>query len=163
MPWTKRELVNQAYSELALQGYEFDITPEEVTLAIKRMDSMVATWGKLNIRLGYALPGSPGDSDPDQDSGIPDTAAEAVYLNLAIRLAAGQGKNLNPATMMTAREAYQTLLFDAAQPIEQQFRPNLPRGAGNKPWRVVDNPFLPSPSDDPLSISPGGNLTIAPE
>ncbi len=161
--WTKRELVSQAYGELALQGYEFDITPEEVTLAIKRMDSMVATWGKLGIRIGYALPASPGDSDPDQDSGIPDTAAEAVYLNLAIRLAGGQGKTLSPSTMMTAREAYQTLLIDAAQPIEQQFRPNLPRGAGNKPWRVIDNPFLPTVENAPLGVSSGGNLQIAPE
>lgn len=161
--WTKRELVNQAYGELALQGYEFDITPEEVVLAIKRMDSMVAMWGKYGIRIGYALPTSPGDSDPDQDSGIPDTAAEAVYLNLAIRLAGGQGKTLSPSTMMTARQAYDTLLFDAAQPIEQQFRPNLPRGAGNKPWRVIDNPFLPTVDNAPLGVSSGGNLEIAPE
>jgi hypothetical protein len=161
--WTKRQLIDQAFEELALAGHEFDITPEEQQNALRRLDTMVATWEARGIRIGYLLPSTPDGSDLDQSSGLPDSAVEAAYMNLAVRLAAGYGKALPPDTRRVAREAYETLLWAAAQPIEQQLPNTLPRGAGNKPWRTVNQPFFGRPDDSPLGISQGGDLTIAPE
>lgn len=160
MGWTKRQLIDEAYGELALQGYEFDISPEEQLTALRRLDTMMATWEAKGVRVGYAFPSSPDDSDPDQDSGLPDMAVETTYLNLAIRLAAGFGKQLSVDTRRSAREGYDTLLWAAAQPIPQQMPSTLPRGAGNKPWGTTDRPFFNSPNTERLVSNDPGVLKL---
>lgn len=157
MSWSKRRILDEAFGELALAGYAFDISPEEQQTALRRLDTMMATWEAKGVRVGYAFSSTPGESDPDQDSGLPDMAVETVYLSLAIRLAAGFGKQLSADTRRSAREGYDTLLWRAAQPIRQQLPNTLPRGAGNKAWGSTD-PFFPPPSDDPLGIGRGGDL-----
>jgi hypothetical protein len=42
-------------------------------------------------------------------------------------------------------------------PYEQQFPGTLPSGAGNKPWRVYDDPFA-RPPVDPVLTGPEGPL-----
>ncbi len=158
MSWSKRQLVDEAFGEIAMQGYEFDISPEEQQTALRRLDSMMATWEAKGIRIGYAFPSGPDDSDLDTDSGLPDGAIEAVYSSLAVRIAPGFGKQVSSDTKTAAKDGYATLLWIAAQPIEQQLPNTLPRGAGNKPWRNTSSPFFPVPSDDPLAITQGGDL-----
>jgi len=143
--WTKRQLVNEAYSELALQGYEFDLSPEEVQTALRRLDTMMATWEGLGIQIGYAFPASPDDSDPDTPSGIPDKAVETVYLNLAIRLAPGNGKGISVDTKRNAADGYSLLLRAAAMPPQQKLPNTMPRRPGNKPWPPFSQPFLLPP------------------
>lgn len=158
--WTKRQLITEAYGELALAGYEVDITPEEQQTALRRMDAMMATWEGNGVRVGYAFPANPDDSDLDQPSGLPDMAHEAVFLTLAIRLAPGNGKQISPDTRKAARQGYLRLLRQAAQPSQQQLPSTLPRGAGNKGWTMGRQPFFPAPSNDPLQLSQGGDLNI---
>lgn len=163
MSWTKRALIQEAFAEIALSGYVFDLTPDELQTALRRLDTMLATWEGKGVRVGYAFPATPADSDLDQDSGLPDAAVETVYLNLAIRLAAGFGKTLSTDTRKNAAQGFDTLLWRAAHPIEQQLPNTLPRGAGNKPWRTTGQPFMPTPDDNPLRTSQGGDLDILPE
>lgn len=161
--WTKRQIVEEAFAELALAGYVFDLSAEELQTALRRLDSMMATWEAKGVRVGYAMPSGPTTSSLDSASGLPDSAVETVYLNLAIRLAAGFGKQVSPDTRKSARDGYDTLLWAAARPIEQQLPSTMPRGAGQKPWRTTDNPFFQPPDDSPLGIAPGGDLDILPE
>lgn len=148
MSWTKRQLVEQAFAELALAGYTFDLQPEEITTAVLRMDAMLAMWGAAKgVRIGYNATEDPLDADPDQDSGIPDWANEGVFLNLAIRLAAGFGKPLPRTTAATAKEAFDGIVSLCSAPIpEMQFMSHTPSGAGNK-QRGYPRPFLPPPVD----------------
>jgi len=155
--WTKRQLCNEALGELAIQGYEFDIRPEELASAVRRLDTLMATWESKGIQLGYAFPASLDESDPDTLSGVPDYAVEAVYLNLAIRLAPGYGKQVSPDTKKAAGEAYMQLLWSAASPLQQPQPNTLPRGAGNKPWTIQRQPFLPGESTDQLPAECGGS------
>lgn len=157
--WTKRELVTEAFAELALQGYEFDITPAEQQGALRRLDAMMAAWEGLGIQVGYLFPSSTA-SDPDDPSGLPDRAVETVYLNLATRIATGYGKQVSGDTRRNAADGYKALLWAAAQPIEQQFPSTLSRGAGNKPWRNSERQFMPPPDESPLRINTGGDLSI---
>lgn len=161
--WTKGQIVGQAFEELALAGHEFDLTPEELQGTLRVLDTMMATWEAKGVRVGYLMPSSPDGSDMADPSGLPDSAVEAAYLSLAIRRAATFGKVLSSDTRRAARDAYDTLLWAAAQPIEQQLPNTLPRGAGNKPWRTVNQPFFGRPDDSPLGISQGGDLDIRPE
>lgn len=161
MSWSKRQLAAEALGEIGIASYEFDITPDEQQMVIRRLDSMMATWESAwSIRLGYKFPSTADGSDPDDDSGLPDGANETVFLNLAIRVASAFGKQLSADTRANARQGWDALLEGATFPIEQQLPNTLPRGAGAKFWRSFDQPFFPAPDSDPLSIGAGGDLDI---
>ena len=128
-----------------------DLTPEQLDSALRRLDSMIAAWNALGIRLGYPLPSSPDDSDLDEQTNVPDSSVEAIYTNLAIKLAPSYGKQVMPDTKATAKESYNTLLSIAAMPMQQQMPSTMPAGAGNKPWRISDTPFLTPPTDPVLA------------
>lgn len=98
MGWTKRQFITQAFEEIGLAAYVFDLTTEQLQSALRRMDAMVAGWNSNGIRIGYPLPSSPQDSDIDVDTGVPDFANEAIYLGLAVRLAPSFGKTVAPET-----------------------------------------------------------------
>ena len=157
MSWTKRQIVAEAFAELALAGYVFDLSPEELTGALRRLDTMMATWDGLGLHLGYPLAIDPDTADLDQPSGLPLRAVEAVYMGLAVRLAAGKGKQLQPATVIAAKRHYEALLGVAMTPADaQQLRDGMPRGAGAR--RRGFGPFLPRPDTSPTTIGDGGNL-----
>lgn len=155
MGWTKRQFVNQALEEIGLASYVFDVTPEQLQAALRRLDAMMASWNALGIRLGYPLPSSPQDSDLDEQTNVPDSANEAIYTNLGIKLAPSYGKQVMNETKATARSSYNTLLSIAAMPNQQQLPGTMPSGAGNKPWRVYDDPFIRRPVDPVLAGQDG--------
>lgn len=154
MSYTKRQFVEEAFAELGMASYTFDLSPQQLDACLRRLDTMMATWNARGIRLGYPLPSSPEDSDLDTDTQVPDSANEAIITNLAIRLAPQYGKTVSLDTRTTAKQAYDTLLARAAFPIEQQFPRSLPMGAGQKPWRY-DDPYMPAPTDPVLSGQEG--------
>jgi hypothetical protein len=156
--WTKRELVLQAFGELALYGYEFELTPEEMQTGLVKTDSMLAEWQARGINIGYALPASQNASDLDDASGIPDWCNTAVFLNAALRLAGGFGKTVPQELKVAAKQAFDVLLWSAAYPRQQQYPSTLPVGAGNKPWRYINRPFMPTPDTSPVQTSQSGNL-----
>jgi len=160
MGWTKREIINQAFEEIGLAGYVFDLQPQQLEGALRRLDAMMATWNGKGIRLGYPLPSSPADSDLDQETGVPDNAIEAMVLNLAVRLAPGFGKTVSPDTKGNAKRAYNEIVANSAMPIEMQLgSQTIPSGAGNKGWRYYNNPFLREPQD-PLTVGSDGILDL---
>lgn len=145
--YTKRQLIDAAFEELGLAAYAFDTSPEEQGTAIRRLDSMMALWDVKGIRIGYALTVDPDAADPDQMSGLPDWANEAVFLNLAVRLAPGFGKTVPRTTSAPAKDAYDTLLAKVMS-NPPQMQPNvLPAGAGNRRYRGSMSPFLRRPVD----------------
>jgi len=157
MGYTKRQFVNAALEEIGLASYVFDLQPEQLQSALRRLDALMADWNGKGIRLGYPLPSSPQDSDLDEESNVPDSANEAVILNLAIRLAPSYGKQVAIETKASAKQGYDVLLQRATVPPQQQLPGSLPSGAGNKPWRVYDGPFI-RPPVDPVTVGPDGPL-----
>jgi hypothetical protein len=132
MSWLKRELVSEAYAEIAMHDSVFNIDPDMLATALRRLDAMMATWNAKGIRVGYNLPSLADGSNLQDDSGLPDAAYEAVILNLAIRLAPGVGKAITPATAGAAKQAYDTLLAICAKPGPMRFPSTLPSGSGNR-------------------------------
>ena len=160
MGWTKREIINQAFEEIGLAGYVFDLQPQQLEGALRRLDAMMATWNGKGIRLGYPLPSSPGSSDLDQETDVPDAALEAMALNLAVRIAPGYGKTVSPDTKASAKGAYNQLIAQFAKPIEMQLDSMaIPAGSGNKHWRGRKDPFL-APPTDPLQAGPDSILDL---
>lgn len=158
MSYTIRQFVSSALEEIGLASYVFDMGPEQLASAAKRMNAMLAEWNAKGIRLGATLYSNPDDVDLDADSNIPDNANEAVIANLALRIAPMFGKQPMQDTRLTAKRAYDTVLLAFAQPIEMQL-PVMPSGAGNKPWRWDDAytmgavPSLDAGQDGPLEFT----------
>lgn len=147
MTWTKRQLIEQAYEEIGLANYVYDLTDERLQSAMYKLDSMMAVWHHKNLFLSYPISRSPQNADLDEDTTIPDYAAEAVYSNLALRLASAIGRTVSQELKQTAWYSYQGLLAQSTRPREIQWPDTLPRGAGNKPvrWdeRFFNKPYGP--------------------
>ena len=157
MAWTKRQYIEQAFSEIGLAGYVFDLSPEQLQTALRQLDSMMSTWDAKGVQVGWPISVTPGNADLDTEVSFIPGYDEAVFLNLAIRLAPGFGKAVGVETRSAAKMAYDALLLQAARPRQMQYPGTLPSGAGNKPWRD-DSPFLDQPNDDPLQVGAGGQL-----
>ena len=161
MSWTKADIVSAAFGELALADYDFDIQPEEQQACARRLDAMMATWQARGVSLPYAFAAG-ANVDLQQDSGLPLKAVEAVYLALAVRQAASKGKAVPASLKTSAKEAFDALASSIAHAEigQQQYRAGTPRGAGSKPWRTTNAPFVPVPNTSPLQISDDGGLNF---
>ncbi|MFL1383606.1 packaged DNA stabilization gp4 family protein [Acinetobacter baumannii] len=145
MSWTKRQIVEKAFEEIGMAAYVFDLQPEQVESARRTMDAMVAVWSSKNIQIGYPLPTAMDSSDLDQNTNVPDYALEALYLNLAKRLASNFGKVFVPEKATLAKEGYENLLRMAvSNPPQMKYACSLPSGAGNKQC----DPFIQNKPDN---------------
>lgn len=154
MGWTKRQLIIQAFESIGLASYVFDLSAEQLASALRQLNGMMAAWNAQGIRVGYAASSTPESDAQDDASGLPDSANEAVYQNLAIRLAATVGKTVSIELKVSAKKAYDTLLAKSAAPILQQMPSGMPAGAG---WRSQNRTFLDDPVD-PLEAGPDAEL-----
>jgi hypothetical protein len=70
MGWSKQDLIDQAFQQIGLAGYVFDLSPEQLQSALKTLDTMMATWNGRGIRLGYPIPSTANGSKGDDDSSL---------------------------------------------------------------------------------------------
>lgn len=159
MPWTKQELVLAAFSRIGY-GSSFDIAPEAIEDATRKMDMMVATWSGAGIKVGYNISSVPKTTNSTDNSGVPDAYNETIYINLAKRIAGEYGKRLTPDDLVLAHSSYLSLLNKtvSANTIQLQYPDTLPRGAGNKSWRN-QQPFVAPPVDN-LDTGPEDELIL---
>jgi hypothetical protein len=149
MSFTKKQIIEQAFEEIGLASYIFDLTPDQLDSALRRLDLMVASWQAMNIQIGYPLPASPGNSNIDEEIQTSLNNNEALVLNLAVRLAPAYGKSVSQDTKTTAKNLYNQLLIEAAMPYEQQFVRTLPLGAG---YKRTDQVFVNVPDLNPIVV-----------
>lgn len=152
---TKRQLIEAAHAELGLADYVFDLPSEQLQLALRRLDAMMADWNGMGLRLGYAIPGSVEGGDLDTEAAVPDRAWEAIVTNLAIRLAPSFGKQVAAETKATAERGLNMLLGKVMPPEMSLGR--IPAGSGNKPWRWNLDPFL-EPEEPTIDAGPDSEL-----
>lgn len=157
MGWTKRQLIERAYSEIGIAGYAFDLAPEELEDALRTLDAVMAQWNGRGIRLGYPVPGAADGSDLDQDSNLPDWATEAAYLALALRIAPGAGKAVSQDTKAAAREALAVVMARVTQPPQAAVNA-LPVGAGHRAY-WPEAAYFPETSPV-LTAGPDGELDL---
>lgn len=160
MGWTKRQIIEQAFNEIGTAGYVFDLEPEQLQAALRQLDTMMALWLTKNINLGYSAALTPDHSEINAESGIPIWAIDAVVLNLAVRVGSAMGKAVTAEVKANAKDALNTILIRAAQPSAVQMPGTMPAGAGNKPWRDYDNPFLRPANEDPIQVGQNGQLNF---
>ena len=158
--WTKLQFIQQAFEEIGLAAYVFDLEPEQLQSALRRLDAMVAGWNSNGVRISYPLPGTPNSGDINAATNVPDFANEAIYLNLALRLAPSYGKMVSQDTKMLADMAYNNMANQVAMPVQElQMPTTMPRGQGTKPWRNFNNPFV-YPQNQQIDAGGDGELTF---
>lgn len=149
--WSKRDVIEQAFSEIGKGAYDFDLQPEDLQTALRKLDAMMATWGgALGVRVGFS--GGNGKGDLEADTSVPDWAYEALYLNLAVKICPDYGKTPNPVTLIQAKAALDAVRVRTVQPAPRQIRGY--GGAGNSAWGAT---ALPERADA-LSAGPDSDL-----
>jgi hypothetical protein len=126
---TKNDIVLTAYEELSISGITSSPSPEDIRMAVKRLDMMVLAWQNSGLCLSYVRSEGFNNIDPNQDSGLNDVNAHAVSLNLAKTLAPAFGKPLNPDTRAEARKAYLGLF--SSDLTYREADPYQPTGSGH--------------------------------
>lgn len=159
----KGEIISQAFAELAIAEYEFDVSPEEKQAALVRLDAMMASWDAEGLSVPYAFAADSGTGSLDDESGLPQIANEAAYTELAIRTAASKGK-VAPVTLRASAARAKAALSSAivrGRMQQQQLSSWTPRGAGQKPWRQTQQPFLSPPDTSQVKLADdGGGLSL---
>ena len=150
--WTKSDIIKQAFSEIGKASYDFDLQPEDMQTALRKLDAMLAGWGALGVRIGYA--GGNGKGDLGVDTTVPDWAYEALYLNLALRLCPDYGKTPSPLTLMGAKSALDAVRGRVVKPMTRQISGY--GGAGNSFWGTS---FIPQEAPS-LDAGPDAGFEI---
>ena len=148
---TKRQIIEMAYSAVGLAGFVYDLQPEQVESARRMLDAMMASWNARGLRVGWPIPSSPDIGDVDEETNLPDSALEAVYLNLGPLLANMHGKQVTPMYLGMARAAKDTMMISLVKPAERKMPGGYPLGAGHK------SVYGPAWSADPVSVISTGN------
>lgn len=133
---TKRTIVNMAFEEIGLAGYEFDATPEEQFSALRRLDALMAQWRGSSLDLGYNFPPAIGAGDLNDAANIPDFAVNATAISLGLRIMPAIGKMMSAETRLALAQGMVAIRTYCAVIPERTLPRSTARGAGawNQPW-----------------------------
>jgi hypothetical protein len=159
MSWTKRQYIVQAFEEIGLPSYVYDLQPEQLQSAARRLDAMMANWNGKGIRIGYPIATNPEDIDLDTETSVPDSANQAIITNLAIQLGPAFGKVILPETKRAAKDGYDVLAARGQAPTTKRIPKGFPQGAGYKTTRSNNYPFTPEPKED-IDVGTDGILDL---
>lgn len=156
MGWTKLQVVSKAFGVSGLA--QDNMAVEDLLEGLSSLDAMVASWETRGIRLGYLTSPTPQESDLAQDSGLPNWAVRAVYLNLGIELAATNGRDLQPEIHALAAQALDGVRIKCCKPGGMKLGPGIPSGGGNRQWRFPGTGDFIVEDDDEIAIDSDSEL-----
>ena len=159
MSYTKKDIINKAFTEIGLANYVFDLQPEQLQDALESLDLMMADWSGNGINIGYPLSSSSGSTGLNTELTVPDTALRAIYTNLAKEIAPHYGKVLSEDTKAVASRSYKSLSRKSVTMGKMQLD-KLPKGAGNKAWRYFDRNEFINKDSSAIKIVTGGNTNL---
>lgn len=131
---TKRQLVEQAFTECSINGWEYDIEPDEKDTALTRLDALMRELQGRDLELGYSFPAQIGTGSLDDQLGCADQAFFALAILLAERLCPTMGKTQSKESRIALHNAMKALRSATTQIPTMQLAIGTPLGSGNKPW-----------------------------
>lgn len=117
---TKSTIINDAYSQLRISGLTVDPTPEDISLALGRLELMAHEWESAGFCTGYLFEDEP---DPDSQLGVDYPKWQAFITNLALRLC--PDFELTPSQILVT-QASQSLSFFAGQSVKARVKNTYP-------------------------------------
>lgn len=144
----KNDIILGAYSQLRISGITRQPTPEDLDVALTRLEDMAAQYD-TDMPIGYNFEDLP---DPNSDSGVPGGLKMAFETGLAVRLIADFNKEVPPAMVSIAAGALSHMAsVSAAQRMRQvQYPQRQPIGSGNLRWARWAR-FYRSSGNEPLN------------
>ena len=143
---TKAQLVNDCFNELRISGITSQATPEDIALALGRLENLVA---ELPFDVGFRFESTPSPNTP---AGLAPFAEYPIAMTLAARMAPIYGKEPG-AIAMRASAAMSQLQNRLAMPRRVSYPGRMPMGMGNRRVYVgnANYPFMPE-----IPVTPSG-------
>jgi hypothetical protein len=151
----KRDLIEAAFESWGSAGYEFERSPEEVNSALRKLNAMMWQWPW--DRLDYVQP-TYGAGKPEEYSGIPPWAAQAVSDNLCLLIAPANAATLSREQGVAASRSLTYVQGRVSVIPPALFRPHTPRGSGA--IRYQRSPFINEVY--PTETAPIVTIAVAP-
>lgn len=150
---TKRTIVEMAYEECSLAGYEFNVTPEELFTGLRQLDAIMGELRIQGVPLGYNFPVVFGQGDLEDPNGIPDDAINVIAIKLALRLCPKMGKTMSQDSKAALVSGMTTLRALAAVLPTVYYSYGTIKGAGNR-WNYPGrSPYLRT-GPPPATVTP---------
>ena len=126
----KVDIIIDAFSQLRISGLTTQPVPEELDLALLRLEDMAAEWESSNITVGYQFEVDP---DPNSPSGIQPAYKQAFVRNLALSLSPDFNIMVTPQLERLARGSFSNMQSQVAlaRLQEVQYPTRMARGSGN--------------------------------
>jgi hypothetical protein len=145
----KADIINGAYSKMRISGLTVSATPEDVSLALERLEDMAAEFDGRNISTNYNF-----EDEPDTGSthNLDRKFWDAFKSNLAVRLFPDFGKGMQPDPVLIAQaqQGFSFLSATTAPRRQTQYPSRMPRGSGST-WLNRWNRYFQPVEEVPLS------------
>jgi hypothetical protein len=127
---TKVDIIRGAYSQLRISGLTLQPSPDDLELALARLENMAAELEARGIATEYNFEDEP---DPNSDSLLPRGYWHGFECNLAVRLVPDFNKNASPVLFAQAAQSISVIsAISAKNKLQQVSYPNRqPVGSGN--------------------------------
>lgn len=156
---TKADLINDAYKELRISGLTVNPTPEDITIALSRLEGMMAEWDSRSMNPGYYFEDNP---DVNTESNVPRWAESAVYSCLAVRLCHAFGKSPLLTLAAVANAGLANVAARTAFVQQTPYPSRMPRGSGTtlrfNRYRRFFPPAALTPSGPDVKIMLAGEI-----
>lgn len=128
--YLKVDVITDAYSRMRISGLTVQPTPEDLELALTRLEDMLAEWESRNIVLSYNFEDEP---DPNSLTNIKAAYKSALATNLAILLIPDFNKQVPPVLYNQAASGLDNISGRVAlERLNQVPYPRrMPVGSGN--------------------------------
>lgn len=126
----KVDFINDAYSQLRINGLTVNPTPSDLELALMRLEDMAAEFHTRNIIVGYNFEDEP---DPNTPSNVIRGYKQAFATNLALRLIPDFNKDPSGILILQASQSLSNMSGRVAmERLNQvQYPRRMGRGSGN--------------------------------
>lgn len=126
----KVDFIKDAYSQLRISGITVEPTPDDLELALMRLEAMAAQWEGRNICANYNFEDQP---DPNSETNVDRKFAQAFSTNLALRLVPDFGKT--PSQVLASQASASLSYISSATALnplnEVPYPSRQPVGSGN--------------------------------
>ncbi len=146
----KIDVINDAYSQMRISGLTVQPTPEDVEIALMRLENMMAELEGRNIGIGYSFEEEP---DPDTLTNVAREFWHMMATNLSIRLLADFNKVVPQSLIAQAGQSLSNASGRVAASLlrEVSYPSRQPIGSGNRRGYVRSNRYYSDVQEAPIS------------
>jgi len=143
---TKGDILSRAFSALRISGITVDPSPEDLELALEKLENMAAEFAGRNICTNFAFENEP---DPNTPHNMDRKYWHSYDVNLAVRLMPDYGKGIKPDVALIRQASAGISFLSSATALvkEVQYPSRMPMGKGSQRW----SRFFKTQAEAPIS------------